>query len=169
MLGRCVVNISIKFFLRGGCLLGCKIILNTWILIQYFNLVDVYFIVFFKGMPSQILHLNVNVQELHTLTYILLYFYDKEVVYFQEFLVVAAKSAFLIASLRFLQYLLLYTFLIGMELILNMVEKIFEKLAVVNDELIDDSPVHIDGWELIGISIDNFGHACKMSGDCLCV
>lgn len=120
-------------------------------------------------MPSQILHLNVNVQELHTLTYILLYFYDKEVVYFQEFLVVAAKSAFLIASLRFLQYLLLYTFLIGMELILNMVEKIFEKLAVVNDELVDDSPVHIDGWELIGISIDNFGHACKMSGDCLCV
>ena len=120
-------------------------------------------------MPSQILHLNVNVQELHTLTYILLYFYDKEVVYFQEFLVVAAKSAFLIASLCFLQYLLLYTFLIGMELILNMVEKIFEKLAVVNDELIDDSPVHIDGWELIGISIDNFGHACEMSGDCLCV
>jgi len=169
VLGRCVVNISIKFFLRGGCLLGRKIIFNTWILIQYFNLVDVYFIVFFKGMPSQILHLNVNVQELHTLTYILLYFYDKEVVYFQEFLVVAAKSALLIASLRFLQYLLLYTFLIGMELILNMVEKIFEKLAVVNDELIDDSPVHIDGWELIGISIDNFGHACEMSGDCLCV
>ena len=120
-------------------------------------------------MPSQILHLNVNVQELHALTYILLYFYDKEVVYFQEFLVVAAKSALLIASLRFLQYLLLYTFLIGMELILNMVEKIFEKLAVVNDELIDDSPVHMDGWELIGISINNFGHACEMSGDCLCI
>jgi len=91
------------------------------------------FIVFLKGMPSQILHLNVNVQELHTLTYILLYFYDEEIVNFKEFLVVAAESTLLIASLRFFQYFVLNTFLIGMEFIFDMVEEIFEKLTVIND------------------------------------
>ena len=101
------------------------------------------FIVFFEGMPSQILHLDVNVQELYTLTDILLYFYDEEVIYFQEFLVVAAQSALLISSLCFFKNLILYAFLIGLELILNMIEEIFEKLDVVNDELIDDRPVHI--------------------------
>jgi len=113
-------------------------------------------------MPSQILHLNVNVQELHTLTYILLYFYDEEVIYFKEFLVVTAKFALLVASLRFLQYLLLYIFLIVLKLFLDMVEKIFEKLAVVNYELVNDSPMHIDGWKLIGVAINNFGHACEV-------
>ena len=122
-----------------------------------------YFIVFFEGMPSQILHLNVNIQELHTLTDILLYFYDEEVVHFKEFLVVTAESALLIASLRFFKYLILNTFLIGLELILDMVEEIFEKLAIVNDELINDRPVHIYRWKFIRITIDYLSHASKVS------
>ena len=127
------------------------------------------FIVFLKGMPSQILHLNVNVQELHTLTYILLYFYDKEIVNFQKFLVVAAESTLLIASLRFFQYFVLNTFLIGMEFVFDMVEEIFEKLTIINDQLIDNRPVHINRWKLVRVTIDHLRHAGEVSGYCLSV
>ena len=150
---------SFLSFLRG------KVVLHRWVRVQdvNFNLVDL--VVFLQRVPPQVLHLDVDVEQLDAFADVLLHLDDEELVDLHELLQVLSIPAHALGALGLTLNFPLDGLFVFVVLLLNMVEEVLEQLAVIHDELVDDGPVHVDTGELIRVAIDHLRHPCEVRRD----
>lgn len=119
-------------------------------------------VVFLQSMPPQVLHLNIDVEELHTFANVLLHLHDEELVDFHELLQVLGVAAHSLGVLSLALELPLDRLLVLIVFFLYMMEELLEQLAVVHDQLVDDGTMHVHAWKLVRVAVDHLRHPCEV-------
>jgi hypothetical protein len=75
-------------------------------------------------------------------------------------------TAWLLGQLTGLRDLLLDHLLVLGVFLFDVIEEVSEESGVIHDELVDDGPVDVLRWELVGVSLFyHFGHLGEVLGD----
>ena len=142
-------ELASSLLLRGGRFLSFlrgEVVLHRGVRVQdvYFDLV--YLVVFLQCMPPQVLHLNVDVEQLNAFADVLLHLDHEELVYLHELLQVLSIPAHALGALGLTLNFPLDGLFVFVVLLLNMVEEVLEQLAVVQFRLSSSGWSAFQAW-----------------------
>lgn len=124
-------------------------------------------IVLLECVRAQVLHLLVDVDESDTLADVLLDLDQEVPVDVHELLHILRVFAGALRAVGLVLDFSLHGLLVVGKLLFYVQEEVFEELAVIHDELIDDSTVHVHAWKLVRVPVDDPSHPREVRRDLL--